>query len=152
PEDILVYNELPNTSVLISNTSIETASAPPHLITLVTNSNGSLTIELPVASDYLATISDPRFHLSFPFQILPNETTRVSVACKRVTYPVTFQDYADRFATGFSGGAGETVALRISSSSSIANVHDVVTLETLRASGDALALHQVQAVVVSESP
>ncbi len=108
--------------------------------------------------NYLLTINDPRFHLSIPFQILPNETTKVTVGFKWLEYPVTFQEYDDRFATGFSGGPGDTVFLRIDSKISIPKVHDVVMLEMFRDSSNSVthshsskSLTFRRAIVVGES-
>ncbi len=160
PQDILVYTQLSGQSVVISSSAEQSASAPSRLITVVTNSNGSLRTKLPVGNDYLFTISDPRFHLSVPFRILPNETTKATVAFKRLAFPVAFSEYDDRFGTGFIGGIGGTVFLRIASRISIEKVHLAVTLELMKdsnssmmpghQSGD-LTLQHVQARVFGET-
>ncbi len=76
--------------------SISLSNSPEATpLILATSASGLVRAELPVSSDYVATIRDTRFHVAIPFSILANTTTFIVVRAMRQSSPVLYDEIYD---------------------------------------------------------
>ncbi len=154
PVDVItIFKPLPSENVIISRSD-------GHGDPLIkkTNSSGSFEAVLPVSVHYRLAINESRFHIEIPVHIVEGKTTRVIVQANKLAYEVFFQDLSDRYSSGW-GTSSDPVFLQIHSNDRIANISDVIFLQTLTRSTslrpsssgtENLAIHETRVVVLAE--